>query len=75
VPFGSYPHECHGRYEADFDHFDGYTETVVRDGVAGVQAYIEETVHGPGSFAAFLDNVGASRLLEQRRLARELVAA
>ena len=75
VPFGSYPHECHGRYEADFEHFDGYTEMVSRDGVAGVQAYLEETVHGPGSFAAFLDTVGASRLLEQRRRARELVAA
>jgi glutaconate CoA-transferase subunit A len=75
VPFGSYPHECHGRYEADFEHFDGYTEMVVRDGVAGVQAYLEDTVHGPGSFAAFLDTVGASRLLERRRLARELVAA
>ena len=75
VPFGSYPHECHGRYEADFEHFDAYTEMVVRDGVAGVQAYLEETVHGPGSFAAFLDTVGASRLLERRRLARELVAA
>ncbi len=44
VPFGSYPHECHGRYEADFDHFDAYTEMVTRDGVAGVQAYLEETV-------------------------------
>ena len=75
VPFGSYPHECHGRYEADFGHFDGYAELVNRDGVAGVQAYLEENVHGAGSFAAFLDAVGASRLLEQRRRARELVAA
>jgi glutaconate CoA-transferase subunit A len=75
VPFGSYPHECHGRYEADFEHFDGYTEMVSRDGVAGVQAYLEEIVHGPGSFSGFLDTVGASRLLEQRRRARELVAA
>jgi glutaconate CoA-transferase subunit A len=75
VPFGSYPHECHGRYEADFEHFDTYSEMVTRDGVAGVQAYLEETVHGPGSFSAFLDTVGASRLLERRRLARELVAA
>lgn len=75
VPFGSYPHECHGRYEADFAHFDGYSEMVTRDGVAGVQAYLEETVTGPGSFAGFLDSVGASRLLEQRRRARELVAA
>jgi glutaconate CoA-transferase subunit A len=75
VPFGSYPHECHGRYEADFDHFDGYTELVNRDGVAGVQAYLQENVHAPGSFGAFLDMVEASRLLEQRRRARELVAA
>jgi glutaconate CoA-transferase subunit A len=75
VPFGSYPHECHGRYEADFEHFDGYTEMVTRDGAAGVLAYLEENVHAPGSFAGFLDAVGASRLLEQRRRARELVAA
>jgi glutaconate CoA-transferase subunit A len=75
VPFGSYPHECHGRYEADFDHFDAYTEMVSRDGVAGVHAYLQENVHGPGSFGAFLDMVGATRLLEQRRRARELVAA
>jgi glutaconate CoA-transferase subunit A len=75
VPFGSYPHECHGRYEADFDHFDAYAELVARDGVAGVQAYLRETLEDPGSFPAFLDKVGASRLLEQRRRARELVAA
>ena len=75
VPFGSYPHECHGRYEADFDHFDAYTDMVNRDGVAGVHAYLQESVHGPGSFGAFLDMVGASRLLEQRRRARELVTA
>ena len=75
VPFGSYPHECHGRYEADFDHFDAYTELVTRDGVDGVQAYLRENVHALDGFSAFLDSVGASRLLEQRRRARELVAA
>jgi glutaconate CoA-transferase subunit A len=75
VPFGSYPHECHGRYEADFDHFDSYAELVSRDGVAGVQAYLQENVYGLESFEAFLDMVGASRLLEQRRRARELVSA
>lgn len=75
VPFGSYPHECHGRYEADFDHFDAYTELVRRDGIAGVHAYLHENVHALESFGAFLDQVGASRLLEQRRRALELVAA
>jgi glutaconate CoA-transferase subunit A len=75
VPFGSYPHECHGRYEADFDHFDAYTERVSTDGVAGVEAYLAEYVEQAGSFAGFLDMIGASTLLEQRRRARELVSA
>ena len=59
----------------DFDHFDAYTELVTRHGVDGVNAYVRENVHALDSFAAFLDTVGASRLLEQRRRARELVAA
>jgi len=75
VPFGSFPHECHGRYEADFAHFDAYAERVSADGVAGVEAYLAEVVERAGSFAGFLDAVGASTLLEQRRLARGLVAA
>jgi glutaconate CoA-transferase subunit A len=75
VPFGSYPHECHGRYEADFDHFDAYTQQVATDGEAGVHAYLTEYVERPGSFAGFLDMVGASTLLEQRRRALELVSA
>ncbi len=75
VPFGSYPHECHGRYEADFDHFDAYTEQVIADGEAGVHAYLAEYVEQAGSFAGFLDVIGASTLLEQRRRARELVSA
>lgn len=75
VPFGAYPHECHGRYEADFAHFDAYTETVAAGGADGVRAYLREHVEIPGSFAAFLDATGASTLLEQRRRARELVTA
>ena len=75
VPFGSYPHECHGRYEADFSHFDAYSEQVIADGVAGVEAYLAEYVERPGSFGAFLDMVGASALLDARRRARELVPA
>jgi glutaconate CoA-transferase subunit A len=74
VPYGSYPHECHGRYEADFDHFDTYTEIVKEGGAAGVREYVREYVEAPGSFSGMLDMVGVSRLLEQRRRARELVA-
>jgi glutaconate CoA-transferase subunit A len=74
VPFGAYPHECHGRYEADFAHFDDYSARVAADGVAGVEAYLHEHLDTPGSFAGFLDGFAPSRLLEQRRLAQELTA-
>ena len=74
VPFGAFPHECHGRYEADFAHFDAYTGMVNGGGVDGVHAYLREYVEDPGSFAGFLDVIGASALLEQRRRALELVA-
>jgi glutaconate CoA-transferase, subunit A len=75
VPFGSYPGECYGLYEADFAHFDRYVELVNGGGVAGVEEYLRSHVDDPGDFAALLDKVGASALLEQRRRARELVAA
>lgn len=75
VPYGAYPHECHGRYEADFAHFDAYAERVNEGGVEGVEAYLREYVDDAGSFAGFLDSVGASVLIDQRRKARELVSA
>jgi len=30
VPFGAFPHECYGRYEADFEHFDTYARSAHR---------------------------------------------
>jgi glutaconate CoA-transferase subunit A len=75
VPFGAYPGECYGLYEADFAHFDRYVAQVNADGVDGVEAYLQRHVDEPGDFTGLLDVVGASRLLEQRRRAQELVAA
>jgi glutaconate CoA-transferase subunit A len=73
VPFGSFPHECYGRYEAWFEHFDRYSSLVADGSDEGVERYLQEVVDGPGSFQAFLDQVGPERLAEQGRRARELV--
>lgn len=73
VPFGSFPHECYGRYEAWFDHFADYSRLVDEQGEEGVRRYLEEYVDAPGSFEAFLEMVGPDRLAEQAELARELV--
>jgi glutaconate CoA-transferase subunit A len=75
VPYGAYPGECHGLYEADFEHFDRYVALVAGQGVEGVEAYLREHLDEPGSFEGFLDHVGVPVLLEQRRRARELVIA
>jgi glutaconate CoA-transferase subunit A len=73
VPFGSFPHECYGRYEASFEHFDLYQRMVDDAGEAGARAYVQRFVHDAGSFAGFLDGVGPEVLREQQRRAMELV--
>jgi glutaconate CoA-transferase subunit A len=73
VPFGSFPHECYGLYEADFDHFEAYTAAIDARGMAAVAEYLERHVYGPPTFADYLDLFGGERLARQQRLARELV--
>jgi glutaconate CoA-transferase subunit A len=72
VPHGSYPHECYGRYEADFGHFDRYVAASA-EGPAGVERYLAEHLDGPGTFAAFLEGVGPDVLHAQEVKAAELV--
>ncbi len=52
VPFGSYPHECYGRYDADFDHFGAYVAMTKEDN--GLDAYLERYVFGVEDHAGFL---------------------
>ena len=52
APIGAFPHECYGRYEADFEHFDAYAGAVRRDGVRRPSPPTWTShVHGPADFA------------------------
>jgi glutaconate CoA-transferase subunit A len=73
APFGAYPHECYGRYEADLDHIGAYARAAAADGRAAVRAYLDDYVYGPETFDAYLDRFGTGRLLRQQRAARELI--
>ena len=73
VPYGSFPHECYGQYDASFEHFQEYVDLVDAEGVEGVRRYLTQYVDEAGSFEGFLDRFGASTLERQRQLARELV--
>jgi glutaconate CoA-transferase subunit A len=72
APWGAYPHECYGLYEADLEHIDAYARQVARGGTEAVRAYLDEYVYGPETFEAYLDRFGAGRLIRQQRSAREL---
>ena len=72
VPYGAYPHECYGLYEADLDHIGAYARRVAAGGAEAVHAYLQDYVYGPETFGAYLERFGLDRLLRQRQAAREL---
>ena len=72
APFGAYPHECYGRYEADLDHIGAYARGAAAGGAAAVQAYLDEYVYGAETFDAYLARFGADRLRRQQQAAQEL---
>jgi glutaconate CoA-transferase subunit A len=72
VPFGSYPHECYGLYEADVEHFDEYARGVEARGADAVSDYLRRYAHAPATWADYLDLFGGERLARQQKKAREL---
>lgn len=72
MPWGSFPHECYGLYEADFDHFQAYTTAIAERGARAVEDYLERYVLAPPTFTDYLELFGGERLARQQRSAREL---
>jgi glutaconate CoA-transferase, subunit A len=72
APFGSFPHECYGLYEADYDHFAEYTAAIDARGPTAVSEYLERYVYGPAGWNDYLDLFGGERLALQAKRAREL---
>ena len=73
APYGSYPHECYGRYGPDLEHFDAYAASVRADGPAAGLRYVEQNVDAHADFAAFLAAAGPGRLAACEAEARELM--
>jgi glutaconate CoA-transferase subunit A len=73
APFGAFPGECYGLYEADFAHYDEYSALQDAKGLDGVREYLDRYVFGPATHQAYLDLFGPDALARQQRAARELV--
>ena len=72
VPYGSYPHECYGAYDAEPDHFTTYVEGIQQRGSAGVAEYLERYVYAPGGYSDYLALFGEARMADAAARARML---
>jgi glutaconate CoA-transferase subunit A len=74
-PFGAYPGECYGLYEADMVHLDTYVQGLRERGPqAGVEHYLRENVTTRATFDEFLQHVGSDRLAALQQQAMEMTA-
>jgi glutaconate CoA-transferase subunit A len=73
VPWGSYPHECYGRYDSEPDHFTTYVDAIAARGADGVREYLERFVYEPRSHAEYLALFTGAQRADAARRARELV--
>jgi glutaconate CoA-transferase subunit A len=74
-PFGAYPGECYGLYEADMAHLDSYVRGLRELGPqVGVEHYLRENVTTRENFDEFLQHVGSDRLEELRQQAMEMTS-
>lgn len=71
APFGAYPHELYGRYDADFDHFDQYVRLTKEEG--GLEQYLDRYVFGVADHAGFLETFGAATLRAASARAGEIL--
>jgi glutaconate CoA-transferase subunit A len=74
-PFGAYPGECYGLYEADMDHLDRYVRGLREHGPeGGVEHYLEEHVTSRPTFDDFLEHIGRDRLAALQQQAAEMTS-
>jgi glutaconate CoA-transferase subunit A len=73
VPNGSYPSECWGLYEADFDHFAKFADLTNEKGIEGAKEYDEKLLYSSKSFQSFLAKVGPGRLSKLRKNMRNVL--
>jgi len=72
APYGAFPHECYGLYEADFSHFESYIRDIKSRGIAAVRDYIGRYIIGTRNHDEYLSLFGAEALIRQTRFARDL---
>jgi glutaconate CoA-transferase subunit A len=74
APYGSYPHECYGAYDAEPAHFTAYVDAVRERGADAVAEYLARYVYAPADHAGYLALFGEGPRAEAAGRARALVS-
>ncbi len=72
IPYGAFPHECHGLYEADFSHYDAYVDAIKTRGTGAIREYLDRYVYGTKTHQEYLALFGEDVLTRQSEKARAL---
>jgi glutaconate CoA-transferase subunit A len=72
-PYGAYPHECYGSYEADEDAMGEYVRAVRSEGAAGARRYVEQLTGEHVDFDSYLASIDQEKLSKLCEKARELL--
>lgn len=72
APFGAYPHECYGAYDADTEQIRDYVEAVREHGRDGAVAHAERVTRH-SDLGSFLETVGEERLRALRTEAERMM--
>ena len=71
VPFGSFPHEVHGLYRADYSHFDEYVDEIRNHGTGAIRDYLDHYVFGVENheeYMALFDQQEIAELVDEARM-------
>lgn len=74
APYGAYPHECYGAYDADTEQIREYADAVRERGRDGAIGYVE-SVTRHADLASYLASVGDDRLRALRTAAARMMPA
>ncbi len=74
APYGSFPHECWGLYDADMEAIGQYADAVATDGPYAAERWLQRWVFEPPSFTDYLSLFGENRIENRRLAALELLA-
>lgn len=71
VPYGSFPHEMHNLYRADYSHFDTYVDGILKNGTGAIRDYLNHYVFGVETheeYMALFDRQQIDELVQEAKM-------